>query len=206
MIKRFFYSLSLVAALSLGSCTSEEHFIKEADYRAKVEADFAAKQQVFSHGNLFDVFKGNMTQEEREAMMFMYAYMAGSDISDYSGEYYLNNVRHSLQNRKEASWGKQIPDMIFRHFVLPIRVNNENMDNAREAFHKELWPRVKDLSMRDAVLEVNHWCHEKVVYTPSDIRTSGPMATVKTAYGRCGEETTYLVAALRSVGNTAIHL
>lgn len=200
MIKRFFYSLSLVAALSLGSCTSEEHFIKEADYRAKVEADFAAKQQVFSHGNLFDVFKGNMTQEEREAMMFMYAYMAGSDISDYSGEYYLNNVRHSLQNRKEASWGKQIPDMIFRHFVLPIRVNNENMDNAREAFHKELWPRVKDLSMRDAVLEVNHWCHEKVVYTPSDIRTSGPMATVKTAYGRCGEESTFLVAALRSVG------
>ena len=47
--------------------------------------------------------------------------------------------------------------------------------------------------MYDAVLEVNHWCHEKVIYTPTDIRTSAPMATVKTAYGRCGEESTFLV-------------
>lgn len=54
--------------------------------------------------------------------------------------------------------------------------------------------------MYDAVLEVNHWCHEKVIYTPTDIRTSAPMATVKTAYGRCGEESTFLVAALRAVG------
>jgi transglutaminase-like putative cysteine protease len=48
-------------------------------------------------------------------------------------------------------------------------------------------------------LEVNHWCHEKVVYTPSDSRTSSPLASVKTAYGRCGEESTFTVAALRSV-------
>ena len=54
--------------------------------------------------------------------------------------------------------------------------------------------------MYDAVLEVNHWCHEKVIYTPSDARTSSPLASVKTAYGRCGEESTFTVAALRSVG------
>ena len=54
--------------------------------------------------------------------------------------------------------------------------------------------------MHDAVLEVNHWCHEKVNYQPADARTSAPLATVKTAYGRCGEESTFLVAALRSVG------
>lgn len=61
-------------------------------------------------------------------------------------------------------------------------------------------PRLKGLSMHDAVLEVNHWCHEKVNYQPADARTSAPLATVKTAYGRCGEESTFLVAALRSVG------
>ena len=54
--------------------------------------------------------------------------------------------------------------------------------------------------MHDAVLEVNHWCHEKVIYTPSDARTSSPLASIKTAYGRCGEESTFTVAALRSVG------
>jgi hypothetical protein len=50
------------------------------------------------------------------------------------------------------------------------------------------------------VLEVNHWCHEKAIYMPSDRRTSSPLATVRTAYGRCGEESTLLVAALRAVG------
>lgn len=34
--------------------------------------------------------------------------------------------------------------MIFRHFVLPVRVNNENLDNAREVFRQELMPRVEN--------------------------------------------------------------
>lgn len=184
------------------SCTSTSpnHFLKEADYRNKVEADFGQKKEILNRGNLFDIFNEDMSLEEREAMMFLYAYMTPGDISDYSGEFYLKNVRLALQNRKETSWGTGIPDMIFRHFVLPVRVNNENLDNAREVFRQELMPRVEKLSMYDAVLEVNHWCHEKVIYTPTDIRTSAPMATVKTAYGRCGEESTFLVAALRAVG------
>lgn len=35
---------------------------------------------------------------------------------------------------------------------------------------------------------------------PSDARTSSPLASVRTAYGRCGEESTFTVAALRAVG------
>ena len=54
--------------------------------------------------------------------------------------------------------------------------------------------------MMDAIIEVNHWCHEKVTYQPSDARTSAPLATLKTATGRCGEESTFAVAALRAVG------
>ena len=97
-------------------------------------------------------------------------------------------------------WGDSIPDDIYRHFVLPIRINNENIDSSRVVFYEELKDRVKGLSMYDAVLEVNHWCHEKAIYTPSDARTSSPLATMKTAYGRCGEESTFTTAALRSVG------
>ena len=79
-------------------------------------------------------------------------------------------------------------------------MNNENLDDSRKVFYGELKERVKGLSMKDAILEVNHWCHEKVVYRPSDARTSSPLASVKTAYGRCGEESTYTVAALRTDG------
>ena len=138
--------------------------------------------------------------EEKEALTFLYAYMPIGDITDYSGDFYLENIRSSFQARSEMPWGKVIPEDIFRHYVLPVRINNENLDESRMVFYKELKDRVKNLSLYDAVLEVNHWCHEKVIYTPSDARTSSPLASVKTAYGRCGEESTFTVAALRSVG------
>ena len=121
------------------------------------------------------------------------------DRTDYSEEFYYRNYLTTLQARDEMPWGKSVPQREFVHFVLPVRVNNENLDTARMAFFRELRDRVKGLTMEDAILEVNHWCHEKVSYRPSDARTSSPLATMRTAYGRCGEESTFLVAALRSV-------
>lgn len=121
------------------------------------------------------------------------------DSVDYSREYWLQNIESTLQARQEMSWGERIPEREFRHFVLPVRVNNENLDESRWVFYDELKPRVEGLSMADAILEVNHWCHEKVTYQPSDERTCSPLATVRSAIGRCGEESTFLVSALRSV-------
>ena len=184
----------------LFSC-SNSHFLKEGDYRKQVSQDFEKKKKELPNGDLFSVFsKSDLTTAEQEALMFMYAYMPIGDITDYSGDYYLENIRLSEQARKEMPWGKEVPDDIFRHFVIPVRVNNENLDESRRVFYAELKDRVKGLSLKDAILEVNHWCHEKVVYRPSDARTSSPLASVKTAYGRCGEESTFTVAALRSVG------
>ena len=139
-----------------------------------------------------------LTVAEREAMEFLYAYMPLADVVDYPAQYYLDQVRASFRIRKEMKW--KVPEREFRHFVLPIRVNNENLDTARTAFYRELKPRVKGLSMKEAILEVNHWCHEKMTYQPSDARTSSPLASVQNALGRCGEESTFCVAALRSVG------
>ncbi|MBO4813592.1 MAG: transglutaminase domain-containing protein [Muribaculaceae bacterium] len=139
-------------------------------------------------------------QHEREAKQYhalLSPWLAMPDQADYSDSFYEKNYLISLQALHELQW--DIPDDIFRHFVLPVRVNNENLDMAREVFYNELKDRVKGLSMEQAILEVNHWCHEKVSYRPSDARTSSPLATVRTAYGRCGEESTLLVAALRSV-------
>ena len=180
-------------------CT-EKHFISDPAFRTQVENDFQKKQSALPNGNLFSIFNESMTPEEKEALTFMYAYMPIGDITDYSGEFYLDNIRTSFKAKKEMPWGDSIPEDIFRHFVLPVRINNENLDSSRMVFYEELKNRVKGLSLYDAVLEVNHWCHEKVIYTPSDSRTSSPLASVKTAYGRCGEESTFTVAALRSVG------
>lgn len=131
---------------------------------------------------------------------FLYQYMPLPDSTDYSREFYEQNVALSLEARAEMPWGRSVPEREFRHFVVPVRVNNEALDSSRTVFYRELKPRVEHLSMQDAILEVNHWCHEHVTYRPSDARTSSPLASIRTAYGRCGEESTLLVAALRSVG------
>ena len=199
MIKTNLFLL-LFVLLAGTSCNRQQHFISDDAFRAEVEKDFQAKQAALPNGDLFSVFNQQMTPDEKEALTFLYAYMPIGDITDYDGELYLDNIRSSFRARVEMPWGDSIPEDIFRHFVLPVRVNNENLDESRMVFYEELKDRVKGLSLYDAVLEVNHWCHEKVIYTPSDARTSSPLASVKTAYGRCGEESTFTVAALRSVG------
>ncbi|MDR0537857.1 MAG: transglutaminase domain-containing protein [Tannerellaceae bacterium] len=201
-MKRIILSLVTLSILLYAGCTpSQGHFIKDTTQRALVAGDFEQKKQDLPEGNLFaDFDTAELTNAEREAMMFLYAYMPIGDATDYNFEFYLNNVRSTFRTLEEVPWGKDIPDDVVRHFVLPVRVNNENLDDSRMVFYEELKERVKHLSLHEAVLEVNHWCHEKVIYSPSDSRTSSPLASVKTAYGRCGEESVFAVAALRSAG------
>ena len=140
------------------------------------------------------------TPSAEEYLRFLYESMPVNDSIDYSRDFWMQNVEAAMQARREMPWGASVPEREFRHFVLPVRVNNENLDSSRVVFFRELSPRVKDMTMEEAALEVNHWLHEKATYAPSDARTSSPLATVKTTLGRCGEESTLGVAAFRSVG------
>ena len=90
---------------------------------------------------------------------------------------------HSFKAHQEMAWDKAVPKDIFRHFVPPVGVNNERMENFRKVYYNELKERIKGLSLHSAALEINHWCHEKVTYIPSDARTSSPMATIVNAEG-----------------------
>ena len=192
--------LSLILSFAtLCSAQKNAHFIADGDYRTKVEGDFNQKIQLIGR-QFFQTDGLNASEEEIEALKFLYAYMPMADATDYSTAFHLANVRASMQAREEMDWGGQVPELLFRHFVLPLRVNNENLDLSRIVFYKELKERVRGMSMKDAILEVNHWCHERVTYQPSDGRTLSPLACVKTAIGRCGEESTFTVAALRSIG------
>ncbi len=148
----------------------------------------------------FAIFNTQLTEDERLGLQFLYAYMPLSDMADYTPAFFLEHVRYSLRAKKELPWGKLIPEDEFLHFVLPQRVNNENLDEFRMLYYEELKNRVEGLSMYDAALEVNHWCHEKVTYKASDSRTSSPISTIRYTFGRCGEESVFTTAALRTVG------
>ena len=136
---------------------------------------------------------------KQDALDFLKAYMPLSDIADYDEAFFDTQVDYAFKARDFFTWGKTIPDDVFRHFVLVYRVNNENLDSSRVVFFEELKDRIKNMSMYDAALEVNHWCHEYVNYKAADGRTSAPLSTRRTSHGRCGEESTFTVTALRSV-------
>ena len=202
----------LMAALTLLSSCEVHHFMTDSSYRAKVEADLQKRLEPERLKARFAVDKDSrrltesdgfvsdpyLPTEEFEALEFLYAYMPLADLTDYSTGYYLQNVRASFTARNEMGWN--VPEREFRHFVLPIRANNENLDTSRVVFYRELKPRIEGMSMQDAILEVNHWCHEKLTYTPSDARTLSPLSSVVSSLGRCGEESTFTVAAMRAVG------
>lgn len=144
-----------------------------------------------------------LCRDDRELLYLteLYSLMNPADSADRSVEFYLENcIRPSLKAIDELPWSKNVPPREFKYFVLPLRVNNEAIDAHRPAFYAELRDRVKELSMEDAILEINHWCHEKATYQPSDSRTHSPLQTVSSAIGRCGEESTFGVAALRALG------
>ena len=197
-MKRIFFLLMLVMLAGAFGCS---HFAKSDLELSADERLFEQRKLLTQHRSeqLFGVFEQTLSTEEEELLKFLYANMPLCDLADYDGEYFLKQVRYALKARGTFSWGSQISDDLFKHFVLPYRVNNENLDEARSVFYEQLKDRVKDMTLREAALEINHYCHEYVNYQSTDIRTGSPLATVRTSYGRCGEESTFTVAALRAV-------
>ena len=184
------------------SCTTKETLIKSPERIADMQRMLSVQKELTSKSLLpiWDFQKQQLPESEMQAMEFMYAYMPLSDLADYKSDFILKNVQFSLKAREEMAWGKTIPEEEFLHFVLPLRVNNENLDNFREVMYPEIKARIKGLGMKDAALEINHWCHEKVNYRGTDSRTSAPLSAIKKSFGRCGEESTFTVTALRTAG------
>ena len=146
-MKRVARLLGFLGVVCLLSSCGGRSFITDASYRQRVEQDFNQKKERLPQGDLFAIFDADLTPYEREALEFLYAYMPLADITDYPGEFHLMNVRASRKAAEEMPWGETVPEEVFRHFVLPVRVNNEHLDSARVVFYEELKNRVKSLSV-----------------------------------------------------------
>lgn len=194
------YMIAVAAAALALPLTADGAFASPASKVEKKAAKGLPASVKKQKGIDYKAFNEKLTPEEREYLEFLYEYMPLADIADHSSDYFLDNIRVALKARKEMPWGKDIPEREFKYFVVPVRVNNEPLDIHRSVFYDELKDRVKNLSIEDAILEINHWCHEKATYQPSDGRTHSPLQTCYTAIGRCGEESTFTVAALRTMG------
>ena len=138
-------NLSIISALLLAG-------IPFASIFADTESDFQNRRKGAADSSVFDIFSSKeLTGDRLDAMKFLYAYMPLPDISGHPDTFFLANVDATLRAREEMPWGKKVPEREWRHFVLPLRVNNENLDMARPVFYEELKDRVKGLSMKDAI-------------------------------------------------------
>lgn len=169
----------------------------------KIERDFKRVEPYVERFK--DVFD-SADERERICLKYYYAYMPISDLATYDASLFLKIIRHTLKVYDMNIFGVDIPEDIFLNYVLHYRVNNENIEYNREIFFNELYDRIKGKNMYEAALEVNYWCLEKATYTSTDPRTVSPLTLIKNAKGRCGEESTFTVTALRSVGIPARQL
>lgn len=138
--------------------------------------------------------------DERVIMEFFYSTMPASDIGDYDFSLYKKYADFGLFLVENSQWKGLIPEDIFFNFVLYYRINNEAIEDCRPFLYNALKDRIKGKNMVEAALEVNIWCAEHVTYQSTDERTASPLTVLKASYGRCGEESTFAVTAMRSVG------
>ncbi len=142
-----------------------------------------------------------MTDERRKALEFLREHLPQSDLDCYPEELLAQFVDHALFLRKTAAWCAGLEQEIFDHYVLFPRVNDEDLSFHRKLFYDALWPRIQGMATaEERVLEVNRWCHEMASYQAQDDRTASPLTVFRNGSGRCGEESAFLVSALRSVG------
>ena len=146
--------------------------------------------------------------EADEALLvrFFCATLPLSDVFDTEPALLASFARHALMLRREMPWCAALDEPTFVHFVTYPRINTEPVTDCRPVFWRELAERVQGKSAADAVIETNYWCAEHATYQASDGRTLGPLGVLASGDGRCGEESTFLVTALRSIGIPARQL
>lgn len=141
-----------------------------------------------------------MTDDQRTLMTLLAGSLPLTDLADRPVETLLDYIDHALMLRATVPWTRALPEDVFVHFVFWPRVNNERLEPCRSRIHEELMDRVEGLTPERAVIETNVWCAEHMTYTPSDERTLSPFGALNRGRGRCGEESTLLVHALRAIG------
>ena len=142
-----------------------------------------------------------LSPAQQYALSFLRSHLPQSDLDSYDESLFLLFVDHALNLREQAPWCAALDEDIFLHYVLFPRVNDEDLSFHRKIFHDALWERIAHLpNTAEKVLEVNRWCHENASYQMQDDRTASPLTVYRCGSGRCGEESAFLVSALRSVG------
>jgi len=142
----------------------------------------------------------NLSGEEKKYADFILDNASPNDLAIFTPEMIAENMEYALKT-KEIAYCKNIPEDVFRHFVLPHRITQEPLEDWREQFYEELLPLVEDeVNIEVAAVKVNLWITEQMTFKQTHGRDQAPLTTIKRGYGRCEESMIIYIAAARAVG------
>lgn len=131
---------------------------------------------------------------------FIRLHIEERDRVNFSDEEVAAHVRGLEKIVAEVGIPENLTGDEWLHSVASPRINNEALSPWMEEFQAWLWDEVDGLNTVEKILRVNELAAAEVTYQSSNARTLPPPALKRGIYGRCGEESTFVTAALRSVG------
>ena len=198
-------------------------------FRTYAEERLAARAALLEplRAELAAVCAATGSEDERALIRYHLATMPLSDVFDTPPAVWAACARHALELRERTPWGPGVPEAVFVHYAACPRVNSERLTACwgplREAF--EAWrangagpgsaaapspdaasAHAAPAGARETAIAVNYWCASVATYQGTDPRTLSPAGIIAAGFGRCGEESTLLVSALRASGIPARQL
>jgi len=134
------------------------------------------------------------------------------DLVNLTADHLVENVRLARAVRDAPFFEGGLSEAMWRKWVLPYRVLEEDLDRWRGRLHPELWPLVVDAGdSGEAAIRVLEWLWKveddgtgRVHFGTSETRNKSP-GQVLAGGGACRELNLLYVACLRSVGIPARH-
>lgn len=135
-----------------------------------------------------------------DAVTWLIAYSPLCDIANYDFDMFLSFAEHGVFLKRNCKFLEGVPEEIFLNYVLHPRMGGEEICDCRKFFYELLMPRISGLTAKEAIIELNYFNAESVMYRTTDYRTLTALGTYNSAYGRCGEESVFAVNVYRALG------
>lgn len=168
--------------------------------KSRIEAEFAKRAAEVPAVKEAEKEIETYRPEVALALKFLYTTMPLSDVGNYGLSSFLDYAEHGVFLWENSPYVKKMPEEIFLNYILYHRINTEEILDCRSIFYEDLKDRIQGKSMAEAAIEINYWCAEKATYHTTDNRTIAPINVYRCGNGRCGEESTFTISALRSAG------
>ncbi len=142
--------------------------------------------------------------EMQVGLAFLIENMPASDLIGLKADYLVENLQLAYKVRREAAWGKSIPEEVFLNEVLPYANINERRDSWRKEFYERFWPVVSQLQspgLAGARLNQTVFKELNVKYSTQRRRADqGPRESMESGLASCTGLSILLIDACRACG------